>query len=170
MTDKQDVILKIESAFADTPYPGDDRIGWSHEAESIRELFQGMHWRTLPVSFIYEHRVDLMYFTDDGFRFFLPAFMLALLNHPDDVDRLSLNLLLRLCPPNAFPGQLSPDSIRSLSEKFLIRASVFTHEEIAAIIAFLELYEQLFADEHQVSGLGLPESAILFWKTRLHSN
>lgn len=77
--------VAIESAFADTPAPGDsfEDISTTQWDEGIVEYFKGTTWRGHRVRDLRHHVVALSFFTDKAFRYWLPAFMLAELEDPE---------------------------------------------------------------------------------------
>ena len=58
----QKTCLKIENAFAHTPYPGDNKVG-RYEVDDFRG-----HWKSIPLDTIMIHRDELAYFSPEGFR------------------------------------------------------------------------------------------------------
>src|SRR5215203_4936125 len=99
---RQRVAKQIEEAFADTPYPGDDNIGWGcgSEGDYLEKAFQGKLWKELSLELILEHRDQLPCTTPEGFRYYLPAWMLTVLFHYEvkRVDILYESLISNLAP------------------------------------------------------------------------
>ena len=165
---RQRVAKQIEEAFANTPYPGDDNIGWGDrdDEREIEQALRGRHWRELTLEFIYSYRQFISFLTPAALRFYLPAFMLATLNHYSEVDTLSNSLIFNLAPPE--------DKDDDMQEYFSARASKFNHVEQKAILAFLETYLPLHPEDFDY---GEWESvfkpilmdAISFWKNKLDS-
>lgn len=105
----------IEAAFAEAEYPGDENIvtHWSGQYTDIeevwvRESFTGRHWKTVPLESVIFNRDHLPHFTPEAFRFFLPTFLLAVLQHPVEVDVLSNNLFYELTPDDPEGPSYSP--------------------------------------------------------------
>ena len=74
---RQEFALRIRRAFQKVPYPG-RKIGDQDEFQRIR----GKRWQELSVEDLnYDH--ELLFFNSDGLRYYLPAYLLALLEHPD---------------------------------------------------------------------------------------
>ena len=75
------VIRSIEAGFARTPYPGDPFLAGSLEGcepEEVCGPFRAHHdWRALDAAFLDGHYTALSFFSEGGFRFFLPAFLVA---------------------------------------------------------------------------------------------
>jgi hypothetical protein len=81
------LVEQIESAFAATPYPGDDHIcdprpGDEEVAEYALE-FRGASWNRLHPEFLAYHDAAISFFTPQAFRHFLPAYLIAELRAPD---------------------------------------------------------------------------------------
>jgi hypothetical protein len=102
ITEEQRVVLeRLERAFAEVPYPGDDKIAKHdcEECEEIRALFAGKHWR----DYLYRPFELLGYFppreptirmdrgclpllTTEAIHFFLPLFLSATITDPAEAD------------------------------------------------------------------------------------
>lgn len=81
------LINVIQKAFTDTPYPGDDNIGYSTtDFDGIRhtEVLRGKHWKEISLEIIQPIDLSLYFVTDDAFVFYLPAFLLASLEADAD--------------------------------------------------------------------------------------
>ena len=119
---------EIEQVFADMPYPGGDNIG----REDI-SVFRG-DWRAIPLDVIIAYRGELPFFAIQGFRYYLPAFLVAALRHPVEVDTLLDNLIFNLDPKTyEFSGQRFTEIVNS-----------FTLDEKRSILNFLGNYMQFF--------------------------
>ena len=152
------VVDVVERAFGDNEYPGDAWLQGSREGEEpFKECgaFVGQtDWRALAPEFLDQHYVVLSFFSEAGFRFFMPAFLIA-----------DLRDQLRTADPVFhLVGGFSDFSvthrvgdrdfvIRSGSTQFINprrygasrfidyarqRLSVFCREEAAAIVSYLE--------------------------------
>jgi hypothetical protein len=75
------VVDVIERAFGGNEYPGDAWLQGSREGEEPFEecgAFVGQtDWRALTPEFLDQHYVVLSFFSEAGFRFFMPAFLIA---------------------------------------------------------------------------------------------
>ena len=71
---------EIRTAFAMTPYPGDDQLSGSDQgdepAENAMEL-RGVRWQSVHPTLLARCYTALSFLSTDGFRYFLPAFLLA---------------------------------------------------------------------------------------------
>ncbi len=76
----RNLVEQIKAAFDETPYPGDDRLCGSEQGDEPAEYaleFRGLSWKTLHPDFLAYHSASLSFFTDEGFRYFLPAYLIA---------------------------------------------------------------------------------------------
>lgn len=75
------LVRQIGEAFAAAPYPGDENI--CHPAKGDEEAaeyaleFREARWQRLHPRFLQYHHPALSFFTPQGFRYFLPAFLVA---------------------------------------------------------------------------------------------
>jgi hypothetical protein len=78
--EQRDLIGLIRTAFSERPCPGDDQLCGSDYGDEPAEYaleFSGLDWRTLHPEFLSYHHAALSFFTDEGFAYFLPAFLIA---------------------------------------------------------------------------------------------
>ncbi len=84
MAEKSEIILQITAAFGGNPYPGDPFLQGSQEGcEPVEEggsFVGGQSWQTLEASFLDAQAGALSFFSEAGFRFYLPAYLIADLN------------------------------------------------------------------------------------------
>ena len=153
-----EVVAIVERAFGASEYPGDAWLQGSREGDEPFEecgAFVGQtDWRTLTPAFLDQHYVVLSFFSEAGFRFFMPAFLIA-----DLRDQLQT-----ADPVFHLVGGFSDFSVthRVGGQDFVVRSggsqfinprrygasrfvdyarqrlSVFCREEAAAIVAYLE--------------------------------
>jgi hypothetical protein len=162
----QQVISEIRNAFKDTPYP----IGYigrdNYEGEELWKPLVNKHWSDVSLELVRRYRNELPMLYDEGFRFYLPAFMLAILLHPREVDTLHASLILSLTPPDFRNQQLksSPHASENTLRVFRRGANAFSQQEIIAIVTFLQFYKQEYSEEYLVSELRLVDGALDFWQ------
>jgi hypothetical protein len=81
LSDCEVVIELIQAAFGSNNYPGDAYLlGSSEGSEPFDEVgpFQGVNdWHSLEAGFLDAHYSALSFFSEAGFRFFLPAYLIA---------------------------------------------------------------------------------------------
>src|SRR5262245_36150941 len=98
-----DVRQRIERAFAEVPRPPDDRIcgTYGDEARDDTEPFKGRDWRDLEPDLLEFYHYALVWFTPEAFHYYLPAFLIGGLDHPDAIYVVSVLQMLR---PNEDPS------------------------------------------------------------------
>lgn len=159
---KNAVIEKIRAAFGDNDYPGDRYLQGSFEGcEPFEEVgpFQGrVDWQGIDADFLDAHGAALSFFSEAGFRFFLPAYLIA-----DVQGRLQYAEPLFHLTHGFSGGEVeAPTKVRTFRIKFgksqlvnprrygamtsydyaRYRLSVFTREEARAIVAYLQFKRQ----------------------------
>jgi hypothetical protein len=81
MQDKQRVIEHIRQAFHDTERPGDAFLQGSHEGcepgESVAPFIGVVDWSQLDPAILDASYNALSFFSEGGFRYFLPAYLIA---------------------------------------------------------------------------------------------
>ncbi len=91
MTSKERVIAHSGQAFAETPHPGNAFLQGSVEGEEPFEViapFKGVtHWKDVDPAVLDANSSALSFLSEGGFRFFLPAYLIAdLRNQLDRAD------------------------------------------------------------------------------------
>lgn len=106
MSDPEQLIVRIEQAFADVPYPGDDDLtdsSYGDEPEALRRSFSGRtDWRASDAAFL-NRALDgrggaLAFFSSRAFRFYLPAYLVADLRGQLDDDDPATRLCAWVTP------------------------------------------------------------------------
>lgn len=158
MSDKQAVIEKIRAAFQDLEFPGEHFLQGSFEGEEPYDEvtpFRALkEWAAVGADFLDAHASALSFFSEAGFRFFLPAYLIAdlngLLSTSDPVFHLthgffdfSVKLTAAgrtfvvksgkstLINPRRYGAATTGDYARH-------KLAIFTREEAGAIVAYLE--------------------------------
>ncbi len=99
-TRKEQVKQALREAFAEVPYPGDRAIASNPDHWEANELdvdFRGYHFRELPRGIVLHHRADLLYLSERGLQFYLPAYLFAMLEDDRDLSMWVMNHLTGLC-------------------------------------------------------------------------
>ena len=117
----------IQSAFADVQHPGKDKTTkctWPGcpECEDISQTFGGKSALSVEDGVLAEHTA-LPLFTPEAFHYFIPAYMLYSLRHPDSDVAFFIRQGL---------GEAGIDTF------YLERFRLFTVQQKQAVIAFLE--------------------------------
>jgi len=154
---KEELIEQIREAFAATPYPGDGFLQGTLEGceadEEVGAFIGKTDWRALNSTMLDAHYCALSFFSEGGFRFFLPAYLIADLRE----ELLTADPLFhlwhgfanvsaevpvgpqifrrgsggkRLLNPKRYGAMTWTDYARH-------RLSVFTQEEARAIVAYM---------------------------------
>ncbi len=184
MGDKEAVIETIRGAFGSNEYPGEGFLQGSFEGCGPWEEvgpFKGMNdWRGIEAGFLDGHANALSFFSEAGFRFFLPAYLIAdlrgRLSVADPVFHLThgfsgATVEVR-AGGHAFPVSTGKSAFvnprrygaATWHDYARYRLSVFTREEASAIVAYLE-YKRDFDED--VSDREVIEAALgSFWSER----
>lgn len=137
----------IDRAFDGVPYPGRENVCASKSAEwEFEPLFRcedqwRQDWRKIPEELIVkEIRGILPFFSADGYKFIIPAFMKASLGafkniFDDDYATLLMYVVYSLCPDEVF------------EEYHLSKISKLNDEQKSAITAFLKYVRQHNIDD-----------------------
>lgn len=182
-----EVIDSIERAFASVPHPGDPFLLGSHDGDEPLEEVGAFHgvtdWHGLTPEFLDVHYTVLSFFSEGGFRYFLPAFLVAdlrdALKTADPVFHLTHGFW-ELSTSHVVDGRVF--ARRSGRSQFInprrygattfydyarCRLSVFGREESAAIVAYLEFTRSL--DTRLSDADAIDRALELFWRERAAS-
>lgn len=125
----------IREAFADVPVPRHDRLienEWNDEAQMVRRAFMDKpDWHTIDPDFLAQAPEGLAsalsFFSDEAFRFYLPAYLIADIDGKIGVGSPLFHLTYGL-------QDLPP------SKHTITRLSTFTARECRAIIRYLDFH------------------------------
>ncbi len=184
MGNKETVMNHIREAFATVEYPGDDFLQGSFDGCEPYEVvspFRGKNnWRTVDAEFLDAHYDALSFFSEGGFRFFLPAYLIADLQDElqtaDPVFHLTHGFSDRsvevpgktrtvvrrfgkstFVNPRRYGAMTSYDYAR-------YRLSVFPKEEAQAIVAYLRFKHE--ADPHMLDKDAIDGALNSYWLDR----
>ena len=158
MNNKEFVIREIKAAFINNKYPGDDFLQGSFEgSEPFEEIepFKGQKdWMKTPSQLLDSHAGALNFFSEAGFRYFLPAYLVADINnelmYADPLFHLihgfsersvehviGTRVFVRKIGKNAF---VNPRRYGGMTyyDYARYKLSIFTREEARAIVAYLK--------------------------------
>jgi hypothetical protein len=184
MNQKDDVIKQIHEAFGANHYPGDSFLQGSFEGcEPYDEIghFKGKtDWRILEAGMLDAHYDALSFFSEAGFRFFLPAYLIADLREElrtaDPVFHLTGGFFQQSVEVQTETGVLSRkfggDTLlnpgrygaTSFADYARYRLSVFTEEEAGAIVAYLRCVRE--RDYHDKYRIQIDTALTSFWLDR----
>ena len=181
---RDEVIEIIHGAFDPAAHPGDRWLQGSFEGcepYEEAEAFKGRHdWRTLEPAFLDQHYTALSFFSEGGFRYYIPAYIVAdlrdQLRTADPIFHLTHGFVdfsitmevagepfvrssgrTRLINPLRYGAITFLDYARQ-------RLSVFCREEAAAIVAYLEFARE--APWHEDSRDAIDRAMADFWRAR----
>ena len=138
---------QIRKAFARVPYPGDDRlrgVGEGDEPFCVERDFRGKRdWQSLNAQFIDQSPDGLAsaldFFSNEAFRFYLPAYLLAdldgQLQQSDPMSHLIHGLDRRSAQKRINRQRYGAETLKGYAQQ---RFAGFTREQAAAIVAYLE--------------------------------
>jgi hypothetical protein len=135
---RQQLVQKIEDAFAVGVYPGDEHLvdlyhdgSFCEECAAVAGLFRSKDWRVMTKDALAQNRDSLMVLLPAAYHYYLPAYLMAALKHWNDFDTFKSSVVSSLTPP---------EPQEELDEFFASRVTGFTPEQKAAIRDFLRLY------------------------------
>jgi hypothetical protein len=158
----QELVIELASAFEDVQRPSDDRIFKPNAAyffdidQAIRD-FTANHWKQLALEALVKHKDNLPFLTPQAFHYYLPAFLIASIEHPKTVDVLRDNVIHSLAPPID-------------NEDFASSVSIFTQQQAKAVLNFFVNYTEIYSPEEWSFTLETAETVrrgIQFWKSLL---
>ena len=184
MLDRQRVIERIRQAFRDTEHPGDAFLQGSHEGcepdESVAPFMGIADWSQLDAAILDTSYTALSFFSEGGFRYFLPAYLIAdlqkRLQTADPVFHLTNRFSDRVVKIPAWQriyekgigksACVNPQRYGAMTwhDHARRQLSVFTKEEAEAIAAYLEYTRD--ADSHGLNAEEINAALNSFWRDR----
>lgn len=181
--DKQAVIDKIQSAFAANDRPADQLLqGSSEGCEPYEETsaFAGKDWRDLESGFLDGHYCALSFFSEAGFRYFLPAYLIADLNgklltadpvfhlthgfYEFSVDYPVKDRVLQVTSGKSTFVNPRRYGAATWYDHACFKLSIFTREEAEAIVAYLR--HRLEIEELDEAKARIQAGLDLYWLER----
>lgn len=155
---REELIRKIEEAFADSQYPGDDRLvydrsGRHFECEEIAKDFRGKDWREIPLETLRYHSDSLFFFTSKAYKFYLPAYLMASIRSYREADIISSNVVYSLT---------YPEETGTKMELFIDRTNCFSSTQKLAIRSFLEFLLAQHSNDFPLGDLNIALDR--FWR------
>lgn len=184
MPDKAYVIAMIREGFRETDHPGDAFLQGSTEGcepgESVAPFKGAVKWQDVDPAILDSHYTALSFFSEGGFRYFLPAFLIADLEErlqtADPIFHLTHGFSDKVVRLPA--GERTHEKLIGKSEfvnprrygamtwqdHALCKLSVFTREEACAIVAYLEYKRD--RDAHGLAADDINAALDSFWRDR----
>jgi hypothetical protein len=153
-----ELIYAVKEAFQKTTYPGDNNlVEDSFYLDVIRTgtVLKGIMWETMPFNIIMEVRHKVFFLTPQAFCYYLPAFLLAILEG-NKVDSLPGTLVFELRPDSE--GHYYQDRLVHIVE------CLSTQQKIVLIDFFEFLAEKYLETYDDIEGI---QAALEYWKSTL---
>src|SRR5689334_23226480 len=154
---REELAQRIENGFTEAEYPGDHNIGvWE-----IAQFIGQKEWRKVPIDVIARSQAAIIVFSPAAYRFYLPAFLCAVLRHPE------LEGLLEGAIAYSLIASFTPDNLKKIPESAV---AFFNHAEKLLIVEYLEKYGELFPASGYVlldDSVAELQNTITFWKDQL---
>jgi len=187
MKSKEAVIDEIKRAFAGNAFPGEQYLQGSTEGcEPYEEVgpFGDKHdWQQIDAEFLDAHAGALCFFSETGFRYFLPSFLIAdlreQLQYADPLFHLTngfRDITVTIEKPNRVFEIISGKSAlinprrygaMTTHDYLRYRLSVFTREEAQAIVAYLQYKRAVDQDGYDTPAIDAALNS--FWLERAQS-
>lgn len=184
MQDRQRVAEHIRQAFRDTEHPGDAFLQGSHEGcepgESVAPFIGVAHWSQLDPLVLDAGYDALSFFSEGGFRYFLPAYLIAdledRLQTADPVFHLTNGFsdkVVNIPAGNRVHEKtigksafVNPRRYGAMTwhDHARCRLSVFTREEAGVIVAYLEYKRD--TNSHGLNAEEINAALNSFWRDR----
>lgn len=185
--EKEKVIAQIREAFGANVYPGDPFLQGSFDGcepyEEVSAFFGKTDWSGLDSKMLDERYCALSFFSEAGFRFFLPAYLIADLRG----ELLTADPLFHLYHGfSAFASEIPVESRKftrvsggnsllnprrygamTWSDHARHRLSVFTREEARAVVAYMTY--KVERDPAGIERSRVEEALQIFWLDRAHN-
>ena len=154
-TKRRELATKIQEVFRNTPHPSEDQIG------GYLDALKGYKWDNLPIEVISSYKHDFHRLSAEGFRYFMPALMRAVILQPEEADALVDNIVSLLTPPK--------DDVL-VSKTFEYRIQNLNNQERAMIATFMVSYKDLEPDgawTNVAKASNMLDGAIEYWSRYL---
>ena len=184
MREKQQVIALICEAFRETSHPGDAFLVGSREgcepSEVIAPFLGVTEWSQVTVEILDDNSEALSFFSEGGFRFFLPAYLIAdlegQLQTADPLFHLTggfsdavvqvptkARVYKKIIGKSAL---LNPRRYGAMTfyDYARYRLSIFTREEAEAVVAYLDYRRESDSDGIEFSSITAALDG--FWRER----
>lgn len=142
--DKLELVRSIQWAWADVTYPGDENIFVpdSYDDEGITEYFSGTTWKGHNTAELRAYQTALSsFFTPTAYHYWLPAYLIAAVEDPDELSQGVDSLIRSFIPPN--------DSATFIAEH-RERMRLLTKEQKLAIVGVLEFLSWKYGTENDI--------------------
>jgi hypothetical protein len=152
-------VAAVEGAFQHTPYPQgclfQEGFFCETEWQEVCRQYEGKLWYDLELPFLLSNYDALYVFSASAYRYYLPAFLLAILREHDESDHLVGEVISTLLPPDQLTlgtivNPLAFVAYRSNQKSFRERLKLLSHQQRDAIVMCLH-HIVAFEDEDDYS-------------------
>ncbi len=163
--DPASICLHINDEFGTMPYPGDEHIvldntGLHIECEEIKRALRGTHWRNVSFEILDKLTSALSFLSPEGYRFYLPAFMIISIVDFPRADIIPGEVVRSL----TLPIESDIDRLRELA-KLRPEIQPFSTDEWETLLKMIAenyesgTFERMFFD--RVSGFTVAQSNVI---------
>ena len=151
-SNKQELIQKINTAFSEVEFPGDENLvnnSYGEEPALVRKHFLGQsNWKNLSPEFI-DFDGALSFFSDEAFRFYIPAFMIADINEQLNFNNPAIRLCWSVTPQSENKKIAQAFGGGTIGERAEECLKQFSEEERNTIVSYLQW--KLVKDENDLT-------------------
>jgi hypothetical protein len=141
LSNKDQLIQKIAEAFSEVEFPGSDKLvapSYGEEPDQVRNHFAGQsNWNKLAPGFL-DFDGALSFFSDQAFRFYLPAFMIADLNEQLEYNNPAIRLCWALTPQSENQKIAKVWGGGTIGERAKECFGHFSEEQVQSIVSYLD--------------------------------
>jgi hypothetical protein len=159
---ERDALIKqIEIAFANVPMPRHDKVAIKYndyayffgDMDGINRDFGGRLWQNVPLETLSHYSEHFYVFTLEGFHYYLPAIMIAVLNYFYNAGFLPDKL------PEIFSGI-------SLLHPFSKNEHAFTAEQAEALVAYFQFIKKWWITDKDIQTGSFPiQKSFEYWQS-----
>ena len=134
---KIELVERISRAWKDVPYPGVENIFTpdSYDGEGITDYFKDTTWQGHKPEILRAHDSAIStFFTKEAYHYWLPAFLIAAVEDPDELSQ----------GVDALVESFIPDDSWS-KEEYLSRMAMLTNEQKRVIINVIEYLAETYS-------------------------
>ena len=161
---KDQLIQKIAAAFKAAEYPGDDHLvnkSYGEEPDLVRNHFIGQNdWTKLSPEFL-DCDGALAFLSDQAFRFYIPAFMIADIQGKLDLNDPSVRLCWALTPQSENKKLAKEWGGETIGQKAKQTFDLFSKEQVSAIVSYLQ-----WKLHHDKDNLTITQALENYWLER----
>lgn len=142
------LVREIHRAFANVKYPGDgaivyDNSGRHLECNQVAEAFRGKHWSEVTPEILLYHNQAHFFFSPEAYRFYLPAYLIGIVAHYNEIDAAAGSIIFSLRRPKS----------KADIEFYRQRMAGLTEAQVRAVISCLEWLKKEHADDFPLGGI-----------------